>query len=1213
MAKSTENGSGKKKSHSLTANQLAGGMSKHLLATLKGACTLLIALVLFAASGASAQVLYGLLTGTVTDASGAVVPNAQVTALEVQTGVSQTAAGDSSGIYRFPALLPGTYNVTITAQGFSKQETPGVLVRANEVARVDGTLKVGTASQEIIVTTQPPLLQTDKSDVHTEITSQQIENLPVAGSQGRNFQALLKIVPGAGLTAETNSLAGNPQRAINSNVNGQSNQGINTRIDGAQDAYSWLPANVAYVPPADAIETVNVVTNSFDAEQGNAGGAAVNVLIKSGTNKFHGTAHEFHTDQNLAARNYFQTDTTIPAYAKKNRNNQNQYGGSIGGPILKDKLFFFGDFERTTQRQLAGPDTRTLPTAAMASGDFRNLPGNPIIYDPATGDTHGAAKKQISCNGVLNTICASRIDPASAAMIKLLQPNVAQVFSTTNGLNNWVGSGTALFNRNDGDVKINYVRSEKTTLFGRYSISQSLVYDPPLLGAAIGDATNGGQLGNAPGRVQSVGLGATHAFNPNLLFDWNFGYNRQRLGSTFDLVSANGLTDLGIPGTNNAGAPGDPTLYYGYPGFVFNATGANLNMGNAQPANPFLFRDNQYVTGANLSWTRGRHGLRGGIEWNHAQINHFQPQGGTFQQPRGAFQFNGNITSLQGTTPTWFNSWADFMLGLPSASGKARALFNPNSLRWTQWAWYVRDQWQATPNLTLTLGLRWEFYPFGYSDNDKGLRYLDLNTGNVLIGGYGNIPQNDGIDVGHGQFLPRVGVAYRVNPTMVVRAGYGMSADPNNWRYFRNAYPAVLLDSNSPLNAADFIPAASLTGLNATGLGVGSYSVPTGIVLAPLPNLSSGTIPLPVNISTTTIHNPFQRGYNNSFNLMVQQDMGFLVFQAGYVGARGVRPLVNINQNASPPGTGSAGGLLSVKFNKNYGPSANINALVPFKNNSYDSLQTTVTHRWANGSNAGLVYTWSKAINYEDNEDLSSLSFPYPTYWAKNRGLASYNRGQNVVIYGVMQSPFGKGQRWVTTGVGGAILGGWFIDPLISMLSGAPFTVTSGGNLNANGSGQTADLVSTYHKTKGTPLRTGQTCGQTNLTCHYFDASAFAAPLITNAATAHYGNTGRNQFIGPGYFSFNLSVIRQFNIKEWATLQLRADAISLTNTPHFANPNVSCPGDATTAGPAAGSGGLCSTGTNNNFGVITGTAQPGGFFGPDPGSRVLSLGASVKF
>lgn len=1165
-----------------------------------------------------AQVLYGSLTGTVTDSSGAAVVGAQVAAVAIQTGVSQTAATDSSGIYRFTALLPGTYKVTITAQGFTNQETPGVLVGRNEVARVDAELKVASATQSVTVTTEAPILQTDKADVHTDFTAQQIENLPIMGSQGANFQSLLRTIPGAGLTAETNSLAGNPQRAINTNVNGLSNQGVNTRIDGAQDAYPWLPANVAYVPPADALETVNVVTNSFDAEQGMAGGAAVNVQIKSGTNQFHGDAHEYHTDQNFAARNYFQTDPKI--FPKKNRNNQNQFGGAVGGRIIRDKLFFFGDYERTTQRQLAGPDTRTLPTAAMASGDFTSLPANPIIYDPATGDQHGSGKQQISCNGVLNTICPNRFDPAAVAMITLLQPSIAKENATANDLNNFSGSGTALFNRDNADGKITYVPTQTTTVFGRYSFSKTLVFDPPLLGDAIGDATNGGQLGDAPGLVQSVGLGATHAFTPAILLDWNFGFTRQRLGSTFDLTSARGLNQLNIPGTNNTGTTGDPSLYYGYPGFIFpvgqtppgtgNAIGAAL--GNAQPANPFLFRDQQFVTGANLSWNKGKHGLRGGIEWNHSQINHFQPQGGTFQQPRGSFEFNGFVTSLQGTTPTWFNSWADFMLGLPSGTGKARALFNPTALRWSQWAWYLQDRYQVTPSLTLTLGVRWEYYPFGYSDNGKGLRYLNLNTGNVLIGGYANIPENDGIDVGFGQFLPRVGFAYRVRPATVIRGGYGMSADPYTWHVLRNAYPAVLLDTNVPANPADFIASASLTGLNATGLGSGSYSVPSGVVLAPLPDLSSGTIPLPKNISTTTIPNPFQRGYINSYNVTLEQQAGNnLTFNIGYIGTYAIRPVVNMNANASPPGTGSAGGILSQRYGANY--TGTINMLNPFKNSRYDSLQTKMTYRFAGGSNVGAAYTWSKALSYADNEDLGSLTFPYPAFWRKNYAPAGFDRTNNVEIYGVMALPFGKGQRWLQSGAGNWILGGWLVNPLISVMSGVPFTVNAGGNLNANGSPQTADLVAPFHRTHGKPPRTGVTCALGDPTCGYFDPRSFAAPLITSAANAHYGNTNRNAFRGPGYFSMNLSVVRDFKLKERLTLEVRGDAFSLTNTPHFANPQVSCPASATTPGPVGGSGQLCSTGNNNNFGVITGAAQPGGFFGPDPGNRVLWLGAMVKF
>jgi len=1164
--------------------------------------TCLTLLLCFISGTATAQVLYGTLTGNVTDPSGAVVPNAKVEALNTLTGVARTTMSDTNGVYRFGDLQAGNYKVTISSTGFATTVQNDIAVTVNTIKRADVQLGVAQASTVVEVNASQQLLQTDKADVHTDLSTREIANMPISGSQGRNFQTLLRIIPGAALPAETNSLAGNPQRAIFANVNGQSQTVNNTRIDGAQDIYPWLPSNVAYVPPADAIETVNVVTNSFDAEQGQAGGAAMNVVVKSGTNSFHGSAHEFHFDQNLAARDYFQTDLT--RFPKKNRNNQNQFGGTFGGPIKRDKLFFFVDYERTTQRQLAGPDTRTLPTAAMAMGDFRNLPGNPVILDPATGDATGAGKQQISCNGVLNVICPNRIDPAASAMIKLLQPEIAKEFTTSNLTNNFIGSGTALFNRDDADGKINYVVSDKTTIFGRYSFSKTLVFDPPLLGDAVGDATNGGQLGDAPGLVQSVGLGATHTFSPNMLLDWNFGFTRLRLSSTFDLTSPKGLNDLKIPGTNNVGTTGDPSIYYGLPGFVFPQ---GLNLGNAQPANPFVFRDGSYVTGANLSWTRGKHGLRGGIEWNHSQMNHFQPQVGTFNTPRGAFDFNGTATSPPGTTNApWFNQWADFLLGLSDHSGKAIQATDPNALRWSQWAWYLRDQWQVTPKLTADIGVRWEYYPFGYSDNGKGLRYLNLSTGNVLIGGNGNVPQNDGVDVGSGQFLPRIGLAYRLTSSTVVRTGYGITADSNNWRDFRNSYPANLFIDNTTGSTAGIVTVASLTGLNAT-LASGAKTVPSGVVLSPIPDVSSGVIPLPTNITTTTIPQPFRRGYIHNFNFMVEQEWKGFVLNTGYVGARGIRPLVQLNLNASPIGTGTAGGLVSQALGKNFTAQGGITGLVPFKNSFYDSMQTKLTRHFHDGSIAGLSWTWSKAIDYADNDDLGSVMFAYPAYWEKGRAVAGFDRTHNLSIYGVMQLPFGKGERWAQTGIGNAILGGWQISPLVNYLTGLPFSVTCPGALNAFGSSQTCDLVAPFHVLNGKPNRNG-ICLLADLSCRYFDPSDFAAPLITSNANAHFGNTNRNEFRGPGYFGMNLSLARQFKLTERFALQLRADAINFTNTPHFANPvSNNCPSNATL-------GAACSTGSpSSTFGAITGGLQPGGFFGPDHGARQLWLAARVTF
>jgi hypothetical protein len=419
-----------------------------------------------------------------------------------------------------------------------------------------------------------------------------------------------------------------------------------------------------------------------------------------------------------------------------------------------------------------------------------------------------------------------------------------------------------------------------------------------------------------------------------------------------------------------------------------------------------------------------------------------------------------------------------------------------------------------------------------------------------------------------------------------------MSADPNNWRYFRNAYPSAVISNNVPANTSDYIPSASLTGTNGTGLGSGSYSVPTGILLLPPVSISSGVVPLPTTASTTTIPNPFRRGFNNSFNLMIEQEYKGLDFQIGYVGSRTVRPLVNMNINASPPGTGAAGGLISTSLGQTY--TGTINSEVPFASASYDSLQTQAIWRIQNGSMLGFAYTWSHAIDYEDNEELNSMNFPYPAYWYKNRASATFDRTQNVEIYGVFNLPFGKGQRWLTSGLANHIFGGWQVNPMISILSGLPFTVTAAsGPLNANGSIQTANLVGPYQLLNGTVLPTGYSCAATDLSCHYFNPAAFAPPVITSNASAHYGNTNRNQFRGPGYFNMNLSISRLFRLTERFGLQFRADAMSFTNTPHFANPNASCCGA--------------------NFGVITSTLQPGGFFGPDPGSRVVWLGLHLMF
>ncbi len=1145
---------------------------------------------------AGAQVLYGSITGTVTDPTSATVAGAKVQAVEMRKGIQVETTTDSSGIYRFPELLPGVWKITVSAAGFSEAATENIQVDANTVVREDERLAVASAQASITVTTAPPELQTDRADVHMDLSTAELQELPTISSEGKNFQDLLRIIPGASIPLESNSAAGNPSRGMTTNVNGQSTQGNDTRIDGILDAYPWLPNNVAYVPPEDSIQTVNIATNSFDAEQGMANGAEVNVEMKSGTNKFHGDAHEFHTDDRLKALSYFNP----PPCAAGQKTGCffrpllvfNQLGGAVGGPIKRDKLFFFGDYEGTRQSLApAGGNPQTVPfsgieydTAKNAGYfDFRpfqtaayglvDKAGNPVhIYDPTTGNANGSGRTPISCNGVVDTICLNRVDPASLTMASLIPDPTAGY--TTLDTNNFYDSSVGFFHRDNYDAKINFVPSEKSTIFGHFSFSNGDIYDPPSLGKAEGNATNGGQLGNAFTHIYVIGVGATHTFNPNLLLDGNIGFTRQHLSAeSIDIASdgAYGLNTLKIPGTNNSVDPNDQ-LYWGIPAFQFTTW---TNLGNPNTGNPFEFRDNQYVANGNLTWIKGRSQFRFGGEWDHTQLNHFQPQGGSFQTARGSFGFNGsgystelatcpNATTVTGCaaadapTNLQWNSYADFLLGLPWQDGKAVQDTDPIALRWNEWAVYARDQWQATPQLSLNFGVRWEFYPMAYSDHGKGARVLDPSTMQVLIGGYGSVPKNDGVQVGYGEFLPRIGIDYRVTEKTVVRAGFGISSDSNNWRYLRNDYPADTIStfngqqSGGTTSGSPFSAGSSLTGLNATG----PYSyLPTGILLIPTPNLSTGSIPLPNGVTTNTIGNypSFRRGYIYSYNLTVEQQFAGFVADLGFVGDNEIRPILNLNINPGPPGGGVAADLLNAKFGGNWGA---IQTLIPLGNDYYDSLQARLTRRFGQSSTIGVIYTWSKAEDFEDNEELNSITWPWPGYFAKNKALAGYDRKYNFETYWLYDFPFGKGQRWAQHGIGSALLGGWTLSGVLSRLAGDPFTITDtadSGVLNATGSTQVPNIVAPIQLTGGKPYQNPSNCAKGTNSCSYFNITSFAA--VPAASEPLLGNAGRDIIRGPGYFDMDANLFRNFKIREFLTFQFEADAFGVTNTPHFANPD----------------------------------------------------------
>jgi hypothetical protein len=1097
---------------------------------------LIVMLLAVGMAGATkAQVLYGSLTGNVTDQAGAGVAGAKVEVLNVNTGVSKSIITNENGAYLFSDLQAGIYKVTIEAASFKTLVQENVRVEVNSVRRLNGQLEASGVKETVTITAAEEALQTDRADINVTQTTRQINDLPLTGTVGRNYQSLMTVVPGAVSMGEQNSAAGSPQRSISFNVNGVSRLQNNTKIDGSSIIYPWLPTNTAYVPTAESIQEVNIVTNSFDAEQGIAGGAAINVITKSGTNDFHGTGWVYDTNSATQARNYFQTTPQVP------KNILVQWGYAVGGPIVKNKLFFFSDLERTTQRNFARVQTFSVAPASLrpdAQGNVRfptPAEGGSIIYDPASNPN--PALRTPFPN---NTVPAGRIDLAALELINRMPLPDGPGFA-----NNFTPIGTAQFNRTNIDNKINYNAGGKFTAFGRYSISPTNIFEPSILGEAGGDALNGGQLGNADGLVQVVGGGVTYAFRPNLLMDINVGYTRQRLGAeNVDIESNFGLDVLKIPGTN-----GPDRLQGGIPSFQITNW---ANLGNPNTGNPFLFRDNQYITNVNFSWQKGVHSLRFGWDYQNQQLNHFQPQGGIFQTVRGTFQFNGSATALPGgVDPTRFNSWADFLLGLPSGAGKVDQLVNPNALRMSSYALYARDRWQVTRNLTLSYGLRWERYPFPTKDH-TGVNRFDPSDGNVYIGGLGGVPMDTGASSGPGQFLPRLGIAYRIGAEgkMVIRAGYGQSADPRPFIDFRNAYPIVnnfampAIKFNGVDNA--FIPVTTLR------QGLVNPSAP--------PDLTQGIIELPSNTGTTTYPAEWKRKYIQSWNLMIERELPMkFVGQVGYVGSRAVGQMGFININAGAPGTGNAGRALA-----SLGLTSDINMILPYQTTTYDSMQATLVRRWA-GSLFGISYTLSKAINFADNDANPRIQY-YPEA-LRNRGLASYDRTHNFQSYWVWDLPFGKGQRWAENGIASRLLGGFQMNGVLSAQSGFPINIiqNTAPQLLAGGSGQIPDQIKPEV----------EILGGIGLGNPYFDRDAFRA-----VSEARFGNVGRNSTRGPGFFNVDLGLFRTFSFTESIKLQLRAEALNAFNHPNFATPGINnVPGN--------------NISDLNNFGYITQTVGQG--------------------
>jgi hypothetical protein len=602
-----------------------------------------------------AQALFGSVVGNVRDPSDAAVAGAKVTLTNTETHQSREAITTDTGGYDFATVPPGTFEVRAVKEGFAASVRNGIVVSANSTVRADLQLSVGAVSETVTVSSVGEVLQTDRAEVRQSVDTNQLENLP--NSIGRNYQALFVTMPGFdNIRSSYNSTPSNPSKALVFNVNGVSFNINNTKIDGAQSINVWLPHESAYVPTLEAVQVVNVVTNSFEAETGLAGGAAVYVQTKSGTNALHGAAFEEHDNQHFNARPFF-----LPASQSKPKFVYNDFGGAVGGPIRKNKLFFFTSYESTDDREGAFY-LATVPTADIKSGNLQ-ASTNPI-YDPVTGDASGAGRTPFPDQ----TIPSSRIDSIAgklAAMTPL--PNLPGNLLSSN----YYATASYIFDRERLDAKVNWNTSSKFNTFVRFGFLNYNMQNPPIFGAASGTqvASAGGNPGHGYGHTYSVTAAGTYTVSPTFIVDAYVGWTL--LGSSVEtpgLDQQSGLA-LGIPGTNG------PAHYQG--GLPRFSVSSYDDIGTTSEYLPYYRNDPSTNYVVNASKIKGEHDIRWGLDFSQLALNEIQAEGG-YGAGMGGFIFSGGPTGLNGGPSTnQFNSYAAFLLGLANQDGK-NTIYAPN-------------------------------------------------------------------------------------------------------------------------------------------------------------------------------------------------------------------------------------------------------------------------------------------------------------------------------------------------------------------------------------------------------------------------------------------------------------------------------------------------------------------------------------------------------